>query len=161
MDIKTLILESNLINFTIVIIAIAYFLIKLIPDSTKKRQAEIQKQLTDAQKAKEDAEAKLKELEVEIEVAKIESKKIIDSANENAESIKSQIIKDAQTEISRLKANAQREIQMNKDVAINNIKDKLRELTITSVQNSLKERQSEVDQLIKQKVANDLKEKIA
>jgi F-type H+-transporting ATPase subunit b len=161
MDIKTLILESNLINFTIVAVAIAYFLVKLIPDSTKKRQAEIQKQLTDAQKAKEDAEAKLQELEVEIEVAKLESKKIIESANENAVSIKSQIVKDAQIEISRLKANAQREIQMNKDIAINNIKDKLRELTINAVQNSLKERQSEVDQLIKQKVANDLKEKIA
>ena len=158
MDIKEIVLESNLINFVIAAVAVAYLLMKVIPESTKNRKTEIQKELIAAQEAKEAAEAKLKELEQEIENAKKESVTIIENAKTNAEALKKQTMDDAKAEIERLNANAQREISMHKETAINTIKEQIAHLTMKSVQESLIAKKDELDGVIKSKLKKDLKE---
>ena len=158
MDIKELILDSNLINFVIAAVAVAYFLMKFIPDATNKRRSEIQKELIQAQEAREAAEAKLKELELEIENAKKESVTIVENAKTNAQAVKAQTMKEAKEEIERLNSNAQREIDMHKEMAINTIKEQISSLTMKSVKASLLEKKAEVDKLIKVKLKKDLKE---
>ena len=153
-----LILESNLINFVIAFAAVAYLLIKVIPEATKNRKSEIQKELIQAQEAKEAAEAKLKELEAEIENAKKDSVTIVENAKANAEAIKTQTIQEAKEEIDRLNANSQREIEMHKEMAINTIKEQIAQLTMKNVKASLLEKKEELDKLIKVKLKKDLKE---
>jgi F-type H+-transporting ATPase subunit b len=161
MDIKGIIIESNLINFIIAAAAVAYLLIKVIPEGANKRKTEIQKELLLAEQAKKDAETKLKELEIEIENAKIESVNIVAKAKENADAVKKQTMKEAKVEIERLNANAQREIEMHKEMAINTIKDQISHLTMKSVEKSLLEKKTELDKLIKVKLKKDLKEQVA
>lgn len=161
MDIKEIIIESNLINFVIAAAAVAYLLIKVIPEGANKRKTEIQKELLQAEQAKKDAEAKLKELEVEIENAKKESVNIVVKAKESAEAVKKQTMKEAKAEIERLNANAHREIDMHKEMAINTIKDQISHLTMKSVEKSLIEKKAELDKLIKVKLKKDLKEQVA
>lgn len=157
MDIKELIIESNLINFIIAAAAVVYLLVKIIPEGASKRKTEIQKELLQAQEAKKDAEAKLKELKIEIENAKAESITIVEKAHENAESAKKQIMADAKSEIERLNTNAFREIEMHKEMAINTIKEQISHLTMKSVEKSLLEKKEELDKLIKVKLKKDLK----
>lgn len=161
MDIKELIIESNLINFVIAAAAVVYLLVKVIPDGASKRKTEIQKELLQAQEAKKDAEAKLKELEIEIENAKKESVNIVAQAKDNADLAQKQIMTDAKAEIERLNSNAQREIEMHKDMAINTIKEQISHLTMQSVEKSLLEKKEELDKLIKIKLKKDLKEQVA
>lgn len=158
MDIFKLIIESNLINFVIAAAAVAYLLLKVIPEGTAKRKTEIQKELLEAQNAKEDAEAKLKELAIEIENARKESITIVEKAKENAEAVKKQTMQDAKVEIERLNTNAQREIEMHKEMAINTIKEQITHLTMKSVEKTLIEKKEELDKLIKVKLRSDLKE---
>lgn len=161
MDIKELIIESNLINFIIAAAAVVYLLVKVIPEGASKRKTEIQKELLQAQEAKKDAEAKLKELEIEIANAKKESITIVEKAHQNAESAKKQVMADAKSEIERLNTNAFREIEMHKEMAINTIKEQISQLTMKSVEKSLLEKKEELDKLIKVKLKKDLKEQVA
>lgn len=158
MNIMELILESNLINFIIAFALVAYLLIKVIPESTSKRKTEIQKELIAAQDAKKEAEAKLKELEQEIENAKKESVTIVANAKENAEALKAQTVEETKAEIDRLNANAMREINMHREMAINTIKEQISHLTMKSVEESLSSKKEELDGMIKAKLKKDLKE---
>jgi F-type H+-transporting ATPase subunit b len=160
-ELTQLVIDSDLINFTIAAAAVIYLLMKVIPESTAKRKTEIQKELLKAQEAKKDAETKLKELEIAIEDAKKETITIIQTAKENADAVKKQTMSEAKIEIDRLNTNAHREIEMHKEMAINTIKEQITHLTMKNVEKSLIEKKDELDKLIKAKLKNDLKEQVA
>ena len=152
-----LIFESNLINFLMVLIPLIWFVGKKLPELSKARKTEIQEELIKAQEAKKDAEQKLEELQKEIKNAKYESIKIVEQAKENAEAMKAQVLIEAKQEVVRLNANALKEIEMHKTMAINTIKEQLTNLTMKNVEETLQAKRAELDKIIKAKLGQDLK----
>jgi len=155
-NLLTTILESNIINFTIALIAIIYFLGKLIPDSSKKRKQELEAEIAAAERTKIEAEEKLRELEREIEKSKAESLKIVSSAKETAETIKEQIIAEAKQEITRLNSNSKKEMEMQKNLVIENIKSQIANLAMEEIEKNISEKQEMVDKIIQEKLKKDL-----
>lgn len=156
MNIQELIIDSNLINFIIALVLVFYFLAKFIPDSSKKRKEELETEIAAAENAKKDAEQKLIELEKEIERSKAESLKIVSTAKETAENIKDKIVAEAKEEISRLNQNAEKEMELQKTMVINNIKAQIASIAMNEIEKNLNSRQKDVDRLIQNRLKKDL-----
>lgn len=117
-----LILESNLINFLVVLGLIIFFSIKYLPSLSKNKQNQILKNLEDAKEARKAAEEKLKELEKKIEEAKEESKKILIEAESSAEKLKLQIDTEAKKQSESIMSALERDLEAAKAVSIEEIK---------------------------------------
>lgn len=151
-----LILDSNIVNFAIAFIAITYFLGKLIPDSSKQRKQELEAEIAAAERTKHEAEEKLIELGREIERSKAESLQIVSSAKDTAETIKEQIIAEAKKEITRLNSNSKKEMEMQKNLVIENIKTQIANLAMEEIEKSISEKQESVDKIIQERLKKDL-----
>lgn len=151
-----LIKDSNIINFTVATVAIIYFLGKMLPQSAKARRSELEQEIAQAEKLKAEAEAKLTELEREIDKAKAESTRIINTAKDTAEDIKNKTVEAAKTEIKKLNTNAEKEIEMQRVIAIESLRKEIALSVVEETEKSLKSKQKEIDTLIKDKVKNDL-----
>lgn len=151
-----LILESNLINFALAFVAIVFFMLNFLPKSSAGRKQELEREIAAAEQAKKDAEQKLKDLEQEIAQAKIESELIIKNAQSTAMSIKDQVINETQKEIERLNANAIREIDLQKTLAISSIKKQISEQAFAITEKNIKAKKDEINQLIQTKVKQEL-----
>lgn len=151
-----IIAESNLLNFGLALAVLVYFLTNFLPKSAKIRKSELEQEIAQAQKLKDEAEAKLGELEKEIDRAKAESTRIINTAKATAEDIKNATIQNAQAEITKLNTNAQKEIEMQRVIAIESLRKEIAATVISGTEKALKEKQIEFDSLIKDKVKKDL-----
>ncbi|MDA0772703.1 MAG: ATP synthase F0 subunit B [Cyanobacteria bacterium] len=148
--------ESNAINFIFAAAILYFFLVKVLPESASKRKSELEQEIAKAQELKEEAEAKLTELEKEIDRAKAESTRIINSAKDNAEDIKNKTVAAAKAEIAKLNANATKEIEMQRIIAIESLRKEVAISVINETEKSLKSKQGEIDSLIKDKLKKDL-----
>ncbi len=127
------------VSFFIFIFLIAYF---KIPEKIKKildeNIANIKKQISDAEKLKDEANTILSDYEKKISNSKIEVKKMIDRANEEAEK---NILK-TNSEFNKLmdnrKKNAEERIRQMKDQAFKDIKNTSVKIAIESVEKLLK-----------------------
>lgn len=151
-----LIKDSNIINFTIAFIALYFFLIKFLPDSAKQRKAELEQEIAQAEKLKQEAEEKLAELEREIDKAKAESTRIVNDAKNTAEELKNKTVEAAKSEIAKLNASAEKEIEMQRIIAVEKLKKEIAATVVTETEKSLANRRQEIDTLIKDKVKQDL-----
>ena len=151
-----LILESNLINFSILVIALGFALTKLIPDSTRQRKLEIEAEIAAAEKVKKEAEDKLKELQQEIKRSQAEAERVISSAKDTAESVKEKIVAEAKLEIDRLHHNTEKEMKLQKELVIDNIKSQIANLAMNEIEKNLQAKQVEVDALIQTRLKKDL-----
>jgi F-type H+-transporting ATPase subunit b len=117
-----LVLESNLINFLVVLGLLFFLLVKYLPGLKKDKQNQILKELEEAKAARKLAEEKLKDLENMIEEAKIESKKIIEEANSSGEKLKQQIQEESRKQSESIKLSLDRELESSRAVSIEEIK---------------------------------------
>lgn len=155
-EVINLILESNLLNFTVVAIAIVYLGSKFLPQLAKKRKQELETEIESAKQAKESAEQKLIELKAEIEKAKQESIEIVNSAKETSENIKDKILVEAKQEIERLNKNAEKEIEFQKSLVLDNIKAQIASITLKQIEEGIKKKQLEIDKAVQLRLKTDL-----
>ena len=153
-----LVLESNLLNFSVALILIVFVLGKLLPDSRDKRKQELEKEIAAARQARELAAAELQELENEIKKTKLEAQRIMVTAKETAENLKYQIIDEAKLEVEKMNLTASKEMEMQKILAIDSIKQEVAKAALMETERTLKAKRSEVDALIKTKLQKDLAE---
>lgn len=114
----------RLLNFSIVVAILVYFLKKPIRNALSGRRDDIEKALAEAKKAKEEAEAKFAEYDKKLaqatqEIANIsasirkeaerEKQKIIDNAREQAAKIEQDAEKAAALEVAKARLSLQRE----------------------------------------------------
>lgn len=153
-----LILESNILNFSVAFVVIVFVLGKALPESRDKRRQELEKEISAAKQARELAEQKLQELESEIEKTKQEAERIVRSAKETAESLRYQVMGEAKAEIDKMNLIAAKEIDMQRILAVESIKKEVASAALVETEKTLKAKRSEIDTLIKTKLSKDLAE---
>ncbi len=157
-NIVKLILESNVINFTVALIAIVYLLGKMLPQSKNQRKQELEREISLAKEARDLAQIKLTELEQQIAEAKAESVRIVSNAKEMAEKLRYKVMEEAKIEIDKINHSATKEIEMQKVLAIESIRKEIAHAAIAETEKALKTKQGEIDDLIKNRVKQDLAE---
>ena len=118
-------IESNTINFVIVLALLIWAIGKFIPKMAKERKADLEKEIQDAREAKEQAELKLKELEAKLEESKEESKVFLENAKKTAVLIKEESIEEARKQIEIMQDLAEKDISSQREQAMNSIKQKV------------------------------------
>lgn len=155
-DFTALLLESNVINFTIAMGLIIFFVAKALPDSSKKRKAKLEAEIKAAKQAKAEAESKLMELNKEIDRAMAESERIVNDAKDTAEKLRYQVMEEAKHEIEKMNANAEKEIIMQRTQAIESLRKEIAKAALDETEKSLKAKRAELDDLIKAKLKSEL-----
>ncbi len=155
-SILKLVLESNIINFSVALVAMLWFLGKFLPKSSKDKQESLEAEIANATRAKTEAENKLKTLEMEIERAKAEAQQILNNAKSGAENIKEKIIEEAKLDVERMNANAAKEIDQHKNIIIEKIREEVSVQALEIIEKKLTEKKAELNSSIQSKLKQDL-----
>ncbi len=102
-------LIAALIAFAIVFFFIWKWAVPAINQGLEQRQAAIQGQLEEAEKAKAEAESLLADYRAQLAEAKAEGNRIIEEARQTAEQLKADILAKAEEEANQIRAKAQEE----------------------------------------------------
>jgi F-type H+-transporting ATPase subunit b len=95
----------------------------------EEREQRIAKRISDAEAAHQEALAKLAGYEKKIAAAKEEAAEIIAEGKRDVEKVKEEILASAQTESTRTLERAKREIVLAKEAAVQELREKMVELT--------------------------------
>lgn len=137
-SVQDIIFDSNVINFAVVAVLLAWFLIKFLPQSAKETREKLEVELNEARAAREAAEKKLKEIDAKLSRSTQESQTIVSEANQTAEKIKERVLEEAQEKINRMKDIAEKDIQSKKAAAMASIKEIAAEASINLTEEAVK-----------------------
>ena len=113
---------AQILNLFIQVYLIKRFLFKPINEVLKKRQEAADKDIQEAKKAKEAAEAVKTEYESS---ARGEANRIIEDAKKDANLRAEELIKEAEQHASSIKAKAEEDIRLERKKALNEVKDEI------------------------------------
>ena len=119
------------INLLILYIFLKKLLFKPIKNMIDSRQKEIDDMYSDANKAKEDAEAMRVEYEGKLEKANEESEEILKKAVRRAQLREEEILHEADVKAERVLERAEEQVELEKRRAINEVKDEVSEMAIS------------------------------
>jgi F-type H+-transporting ATPase subunit b len=101
---------------------------KPISEALARRETTIANQIAEAQKASEEAGAKLKEYEAKLADAAVKAQELVNQAKRDAEVVAERIKTDAQTDASRMVERARTEIETAKQAALSELSTKSTDL---------------------------------
>jgi F-type H+-transporting ATPase subunit b len=127
-------LIAGIIAFAIVFILIWWKVRPAIAETLAARQEAITGQLTEAEKAKTEAESLLNDYKQQLAAAKDEANQIVDEARQAAEAVKSDVVAKAEAEAATIKSKAHDEAASEKDRAASQIRDEVASLSLALAQ---------------------------
>ena len=123
-------LIAGIIAFAIVFFFIWKWAVPAINRGLEQRQAAISGQISDAEKAKAEAESLLADYRAQLAEAKAEGNKIVEEARASAEQMKSEIIANAQAEAETIRAKAREDASSEKARALSEAKGQVGEISV-------------------------------
>lgn len=118
------------INLLILYIFLKKLLFKPVKNMIDSRQKEIDDMYSDANNAKENAEAMRVEYEEKLEKANQESEDILKKAVRRAQLREEEILREADVKAQRVLERAEEQVELEKRRAINEVKDEVSEMAI-------------------------------
>ncbi len=137
-EMTKLILESNLINFSVAALVIVWALVKFIPQATLKQSELIRKEIQEAEAARKLAEASFQELEAKLQESKIAAKKFLEEAKTTAQKLRVQILEETKAEIQQMKTIAENDLEQQKVIIMQSIKQKVIDAAFKLTEESVK-----------------------
>ncbi|MCR5817348.1 MAG: F0F1 ATP synthase subunit B [Ruminococcus sp.] len=118
------------LNLLILFLVLKHFLFKPVNKVLDDRKAEVEQTYKEADEAKENAKALEAEYSTKLEGAKEESAEIVREATKKAQVRSDEIISDAKTEARAIVDNAHDQIEREKKIAVNQIKDEITDIAL-------------------------------
>ncbi|MCC3415326.1 MAG: F0F1 ATP synthase subunit B [Microcoleus sp. PH2017_29_MFU_D_A] len=134
------ILETNLINLSIVIGLLFYFGRGFLGNILGERRSAIEEAIKDAETRQKDAAAALAEQQQKLTQAQAEAERIRSAAEANAIVAKEAILAQAAQEVERMKATAGQELEAERERAIAQLRSTVVSLALAKVEGELKTR---------------------
>jgi F-type H+-transporting ATPase subunit b len=131
------ILETNLINLSLLIGILFYFGRKVLSNTLNERRSNIETTIQEAEaRAKEGAIA-LSEAQQKLTQAQAEAKRIIAAAQESGKAAKEAILAQAATDVERLKETAVRDLNTERERAIAQLRQQVVAMSLEKVESQL------------------------
>ncbi|MDJ1185695.1 F0F1 ATP synthase subunit B [Roseofilum casamattae] len=127
------VLETNLINLGIVIGVLVYFGRNLVGDTLKARRAEIETAIADAEERQRKASAALSEQQQNLAQAQAQAEKIRQQASERAETVKADILAQADLDIERMQEGAAQDLEAEQERVMNELRRRVVALAMDRV----------------------------
>ncbi|WP_165003651.1 MULTISPECIES: F0F1 ATP synthase subunit B [unclassified Enterococcus] len=117
-------------SFLILLVLLKHFAWGPISDILKKREDKIANDLDSAEQSRINSAKMEQEREQQLLASRSDAADIIKNAKESGELSRQNILKDTQEEVARLKSKAQADIMMERDSALNSVKDDVADLSL-------------------------------
>ncbi len=129
-DLHTII--PNWLNLLILFLVFKHFLFKPVNKILESRKQEVANTYKEADEAKENAKALETEYSEKLANAKEESAEIVKAATRKAQLRSDEIIADAKAEAKAVVDNAHDQIEREKKIAVNQIKDEITDIALSA-----------------------------
>jgi F-type H+-transporting ATPase subunit b len=145
----------ELITFLVMMAILARYVYPEVVRLAEARQRQVVDELKVAEKARVEAEARLKEAEVQLSDARKTAQAVIDAANKSAEQLRQERKQKAEEEARRLIESARKEIEAERIKAIQSVRSEVAGLVVSATEKVIGETldMSKHKQLIDQAIA--------
>lgn len=126
------------ISFIVLLILLKKFAYPQILKGLKKREETIQQQLEEARRTKQEAQSLLEEYRQQLAEARSEAQKIINEGKQLGENMRKEILQRAQQESNEIVKRAQEEIELQKQKAILELKERIADLSLAAASKIIK-----------------------
>ncbi|MBF8808384.1 MAG: F0F1 ATP synthase subunit B [Enterococcus lacertideformus] len=117
-------------SFLILMFLLKHFAWGPISDILKKREDKIANDLDSAEQSRINSAKMEQEREQQLLASRSDAADIIKNAKESGELSRQNILKDTQEEVARLRSKAQADIMLERDTALNSVKDDVADLSL-------------------------------
>lgn len=117
-------------SFLILMFLLKHFAWGPISNILKKREDKIANDLDSAEKSRINSAKMEQEREQQLLASRSDAADIIKNAKESGELSRQNILKETQEEVARLKSKAQTDIMLERDTALNSVKDDVADLSL-------------------------------
>ncbi|MEL6260408.1 MAG: F0F1 ATP synthase subunit B [Cyanobacteria bacterium J06626_6] len=149
------ILETNLINLTIIISVLIYFGKGFLGSKLKERREAIEMAIREAEARQKKAAASLAEQQQKLQMAKREAERIKAAAQTNADSARAAVLAQSAKDIERLKAAAAQDMSSQQDRVMQELRQRVSAMALEKVRSRLPEvlNEGKQAQLVDQSIA--------
>ena len=124
----------ELITFLIMLAILARWVYPIVVRVAEARQRAVAEQLTEAEKARAEAEKNLEEARAKLEDARKTAQNVIDAAGKSAEQLRAEIKGKADDEAKRIAEAARKEIEAERDRAIQSVRGEVANLVVAATE---------------------------
>jgi len=124
----------ELITFLIMLAILARWVYPEIVRLAEARQKAVAEQLTEAEKARVDAEARLKEAQGKLDDARKTAQEVVDAANKSAVQLRADIKAKAEEEAKRIAESAVKQIEAERERAVQSVRSEVANLVVSATE---------------------------
>lgn len=124
----------ELITFLVMMAVLARWVYPRIVELAEARQRLIAEQLTEAEKSRADAEARLKEAEAQLIEARKTAQSVIEGATKSGEQLRQELKQKADEEAKRITEAARKEIEAERERAIQAVRNEVASLVVAATE---------------------------
>ncbi|HZQ50099.1 MAG TPA: F0F1 ATP synthase subunit B [Candidatus Dormibacteraeota bacterium] len=124
----------ELITFLLMLAILARWVYPEIVRLAEARQQAVAQQLTEAEKARAEAEKNLKEAQAKLDDARRTAQGVIDAAGKSAEQLHAEIKEKADAEARRISESARKEIEAERERAIQSVRSEVANLVVAATE---------------------------
>lgn len=130
----------QLVNFVIVALVVWYLILKPLVSKMTERQGIIDKSLKDAEELEKNIKKSEQKFQEKVDEAKVEASKIIEEAHEQAKESAEQTKEKSKEEIELLVVQAKKNIKMEREEMMREIKGEVANMVVMAVEKVLNEK---------------------
>jgi len=124
----------ELITFLVMLAILARYVYPEIVRLAEARQQAVAAQLREADKARADAEAQLKEAQAKLDDARKTAQGMVEAASKSAEQLRAEIKEKAEEEAKRISEAARKSIEAERDKAIQQVRGEVAGLVVSATE---------------------------
>jgi F-type H+-transporting ATPase subunit b len=124
----------EIIAFVAMILILGRWVYPRVMEAAEGRQRQISEQLAAAERARQEAEQRLKDAEARLKEARSQAAEIIEGANRTGEQLRAELRARAQEDAKRILEGAQRDIEAERQKAIDSVRGQVADLVVAATE---------------------------
>jgi F-type H+-transporting ATPase subunit b len=124
----------ELITFLIMLAILARWVYPVVVRLAEERQRAVAEQLSEAEKARVEAEARLKEAQDRLDDARRSAQSVVDAAGKSAEQLRVEVRTRAEEEAKRIGEAARKEIEAERERAVQSVRSEVANLVVAATE---------------------------
>jgi F-type H+-transporting ATPase subunit b len=124
----------EIIAFVAMVLALGKFVYPRVMEAAEGRQRQISEQLAAAERARQEAEQRLKDAEARLKDARSQAAEIIEGGNRMGEQLRAELRARAQEDAKRILEGAQRDIEAERQKAIDAVRGQVADLVVAATE---------------------------
>jgi F-type H+-transporting ATPase subunit b len=124
----------EIIAFVAMILILGRWVYPRVMEAAEGRQRQISEQLAAAERARQEAEQRLKDAEARLKEARSQAAEITEGANRTGEQLRAELRARAQEDAKRILEGAQRDIEAERQKAIDSVRGQVADLVVAATE---------------------------